>query len=63
MAKTNAFKLAELIRVFQYDSSNDVITTSKRTEREVMQLKLLLINLHLTLLRKTTLERQDTLLL
>ena len=32
MAKTNAFKLAELIRVFQYDSSNDVITTSKRTE-------------------------------
>ena len=32
MAKTKAFQLAELIRVFQYDTANDVITTSKRTE-------------------------------
>ena len=29
MAKTNAFKIAELIRVFSYDTSNDVITTNK----------------------------------
>ena len=28
MAKTNAFKI-ELIRVFSYDTSNDVITTNK----------------------------------
>ena len=31
MAITNAFKVAELIRHLQYDSTNDVITTSKRT--------------------------------
>jgi hypothetical protein len=30
MATTNAFKVAELIRHLEYDSSNDVITTSKR---------------------------------
>jgi hypothetical protein len=32
MAKTNAFKIAELIRVFSYDSSADVITTSKELD-------------------------------
>jgi hypothetical protein len=32
MAKTNAFKVAELIRVFSYDTSNDVITTSKELD-------------------------------
>ena len=32
MATTNAFKVAELIRHIEYDSTNDVITTSKRTE-------------------------------
>jgi len=31
MAKTNAFKLAELIRVFQYNTTDDVIETAKRT--------------------------------
>ena len=30
MATTNAFKIAELIRHLTYDSTNDVITTSKR---------------------------------
>ena len=29
MAKSNSFKLAELIRVFQYDTSTDKISTSK----------------------------------
>jgi hypothetical protein len=29
MAKSNSFKLAELIRVFQYDTSTDRISTSK----------------------------------
>jgi len=32
MAKTNAFKIAELIRVFSYDTSGDVITTSKELD-------------------------------
>lgn len=32
MAKTNAFKVAELIRVFSYDTSSDVITTSKELD-------------------------------
>lgn len=32
MAKTNAFKIAELIRVFSYDTGNDVITTSKELD-------------------------------
>ena len=32
MAKSNAFKIAELIRVFSYDSSADVITTSKELD-------------------------------
>ena len=32
MAKTNAFKIAELIRVFSYDTSSDVITTSKELD-------------------------------
>ena len=32
MAITNAFRIAELIRHFQYDSTNDVVTTSKRME-------------------------------
>ena len=32
MAITKAFKLAELIRHIEYDSSDDVIKTSKRTE-------------------------------
>jgi len=32
MAKTNAFKVAELIRVLSYDTSNDVITTSKELD-------------------------------
>jgi hypothetical protein len=31
MATTNAFKVAELIRHIEYDSTNDVITTGKRT--------------------------------
>jgi hypothetical protein len=31
MAKTNAFKIAELIRVFSYDTSNDEIVTAKKT--------------------------------
>jgi hypothetical protein len=31
MAKTNAFKIAELIRVFSYDTSNDEIVTDKKT--------------------------------
>ena len=31
MAKTNAFKLAEIIRVFQYNTTDDVIETTKRT--------------------------------
>ena len=31
MAKTNAFKLAQLIRVFQYNTTDDVIETAKRT--------------------------------
>ena len=29
MAKTNSFKIAELIRAIEYDVSNDVIVTSK----------------------------------
>ena len=32
MAKTNAFKIAELIRVFSYDTAGDVITTSKELD-------------------------------
>ena len=32
MAITKSFKLAELIRHIEYDSSDDVIKTSKRTE-------------------------------
>lgn len=32
MAKTNAFKVAELIRVLSYDTSSDVITTSKELD-------------------------------
>ena len=32
MAITKAFKLAELIRHIEYDSTNDVIKTSKKTE-------------------------------
>ena len=32
MAITNAFRVAELIRHLQYDSTNDVITTSKRSK-------------------------------
>ena len=29
MAKTNAFKIAELIRGITYDTTNDVLTTTK----------------------------------
>jgi len=32
MAKSNAFKLAELIRVFQYNTSTDEIETEKKTK-------------------------------
>ena len=32
MALSKSFKLAELIRHIEYDSSDDVIKTSKRTE-------------------------------
>ena len=32
MAITKAFKLAELIRHIEYDSTDDVIKTSKKTE-------------------------------
>lgn len=32
MAKSMSFKLAELIRVFQYDTSSDSITTTKALE-------------------------------
>lgn len=32
MAKTKAFEIAELIRVFKYDVDNDKIVTTKRTE-------------------------------
>ena len=32
MAISKSFKLAELIRHIEYDSSDDVIKTSKRTE-------------------------------
>ena len=32
MAITNAFKLAELIRHIEYDSTDDVIKTSKPTQ-------------------------------
>ena len=31
MAKSNAFKLAELIRVFQYNTVSDEIETDKKT--------------------------------
>lgn len=32
MAKTKAFEIAELIRVFSYDTANDVISTSKELD-------------------------------
>ena len=35
MAKTNSFKIAELIRGIQFDVDNDVITTSKNIDSKL----------------------------
>ena len=39
MAITRSFELAELIRHFKYDSTNDVIVTSKATQDKQKQLE------------------------
>ena len=49
MAITKSFKLAELIRHIEYDSTNDIISTNKgfkdKTKRKMLQLKQQLLNL------------------
>ena len=41
MAKTNAFKIAELIRGIQFDVDNDEITTSKKVKSRECQKEVL----------------------
>ena len=58
MAITKAFKLAELIRHIEYDSTDDVIKTSKKTEdknkKRGHQQRLQLLSLILILLLRIT---------
>ena len=66
MSRSKAFKLAELIRHMEYDSTDDVIKTEKatqdKTRRGVLQVNPLLQNLILIPLQRQITEQQDTLL-
>ena len=63
MAISKSFKLAELIRHIEYDSTDDVIKTSKKTEdknkREVRKQKLLQMYLISILLHMQPTGLQD----
>ena len=64
MAITKAFKLAELIRHIEYDSTDDVIKTSKKTEdknkKRAHQQRLQLLSLILILLLRLITGLADT---
>ena len=64
MPVSKSFKLAELIRHIEYDSTDDVIKTDKKTQdknkREVQLLRLLLHNSILILLLTLISELLDT---